>query len=289
MGKDRDLAMSVPWADLQAAIEANPQRGSGPHVTAGTASASLAVLPTDGPGIPWLPAGWTEDTTFTVGDIVSFALWVRDPLYRNAQPSVRRTMEMEEATALLQASEVAWKEKNGRMRGWVRKHLEEDLRARASGGDPAPDAWEAPRTQRRAALLVDYVCVMRGLRCGLWWPEQGIHTLFPLTGGSDPVAMLNATTGHMLVGPTGFRLTSPEWVILSTVAADKSKWTPPASAPAVGATTVAQIQERIREERGSNTDDGVTGNRTALWSYLQWLTLKRDLAANVTAATSCPQ
>jgi hypothetical protein len=279
MGKDRDLAMSVPWADLQAAIEANPLRERGPQF--GNASASIAVLPTDSPGVPWLPAGWTEDTTFTVGDIVSFALWVRDPMYRTALPSVRRTMEMEEATALLQESESAWKEKNGRVRGWVRKHLEEDLRARSSGGDPAPDAWDACRTQRRAALLIDYVCVMRSLRCGLWWPEHGVHTLFPLTGGSDTVAMLNATTGHMLIGPASFRLTSPEWVTLSTVTSDKSKWTPPASAPSVGATTVAQVQERIREERaalGVTTDDGVAGNRNALWNYLQWLVLKRDIA-----------
>lgn len=279
MGKDRDLAMSVPWADLQAAIEANPQRLNGFQTT--TASASVAVMPAEEVSVPWLPVGWTEDTTFTVGDAVSFALWVKDPMYRSAQPSVRRAMEMEEAAALLQASEEAWKSHNGRVRGWVRKHLEEDLRARASGGDPAPDAWEAPRTQRRAALLLDYVCVMRGLRCGLWWPEQGVHTLFPLTGGGDaPIVMLNALTGHVLVGPAGFRLTGNEWLTVVGASLEKSKWLAPASAPAAGSMTVAQILDRIAEERSALgiPDDGTTGNRATLWNYLQWLVVRRSLA-----------
>jgi hypothetical protein len=281
MGKDRDLAMSVPWVDLQAAIEANPHRGTGLIVTAATASASVAVMPVEEVTVPWLPTGWTEDTTFTVGDAVSFVLWARDPMYRNAQPSVRRAMEMEEATALLHASEDAWKTHNGRVRGWVRKHLEEDLRARASGGDPAPDAWESPRTQRRAGLLLDYVCVMRGLRCGLWWPEQGVHTLFPLTHiANTSIIMLNALTGHILVGPNGFRLTGAEWVSLVGCVAEKSRWIAPASAPAVGSMTVAQIIDRIAEERSALgiADDGTSGNRATLWNYLQWLVVRRDLA-----------
>jgi hypothetical protein len=76
--------------------------------------------------LPWLP-DFTEDTTFVISDAVSLALWIRDPLFRTATPSVRRAMEKEEAAFLLHSSEVAWKEKGGKARGWVRKHLEEDL------------------------------------------------------------------------------------------------------------------------------------------------------------------
>lgn len=277
MGRERDNAASVPWNDLAAAIQANPQRSLALQVPARTATASVAALPAD-EALPWLP-GWTEDTTFTVSDMVSFVLWIRDPMYRGATAAVQRIMEKEEAAALLHGSEAAWKEHgSGKGRGWVRKHLEEDLRHRSGGGDPAPDAWEAVRSQRRAALLVDYICTVRGLRVALWWPEQKVVSVI---GEGNQVVGLNCTSGHVLLGPgtSGWKVPAAAWPALLATAKDMT-WQPAASLPSVGSMTMAQIQDAIALLA---PDAPKTGNRTVLWNRLQWLRLERSLSGIVNA------
>lgn len=251
----------VTWGELSAAIQANPQRTL---TLGGGATLSLMAMP-ETPS--WL-TGWTEDTTFTIPDVVSFVLWIRDPLYRAAAPALRRVMEMEEAQALLHGSEQAWSDQHGRSRGWIRKHLEEDLRARASGAEPVSDAWEVIRTQRRAALLADYVCVMRGLRMALWWPTA--VTMIP--GNTGPVVQLNAVTGHILLSPTGSMTMDNDWPAL--VASSKATWFPAPCAPSIGSTTVAQIQERLALLDPSAVR---TGTRATLWTRLMWATLLAGL------------
>jgi len=72
MGKERNQAASVAWSELTAAIAANPQRSS--SLSTGTAaSSSITAMPADEP-LNWLP-GWTEDTTCTINDIVSFVFF----------------------------------------------------------------------------------------------------------------------------------------------------------------------------------------------------------------------
>jgi hypothetical protein len=273
MGKHQ--AASVSWTEISAAIRANPKRSVGLQM--GTASATVSTLP-DETVISWISGGWTEDASFTVTDPVSFSLWIRDPLYRIATPAIRRSMEMEEAAFLLHSSEIAWKQHNGRTRSWIRKHLEEDLRLRAGGGDPAPDAWEAIRTTKRAALLLDYVCIVRGLRVALWWPDLKAVTVVPLSGSTAPaVAQLNCLSGRMLIGPAGeLSVPAATWPNLLLKASADIVWAPPASAPSIGSNTVAQIHDRIQLISGSQTYVR-TGGRTAIWNRLMWLTLEASL------------
>ena len=273
MGKHQ--AASVSWTEISAAIRANPKRSVGLQM--GTASATVSTLP-DETVISWISGGWTEDASFTVTDPVSFSLWIRDPLYRIATPAIRRSMEMEEAAFLLHSSEIAWKQHNGRTRSWIRKHLEEDLRLRAGGGDPAPDAWEAIRTTKRAALLLDYVCVVRSLRVALWWPDLKAVTVVPLSGSTAPaVAQLNCLSGRMLIGPAGeLSVPAATWPNLLLKASADIVWAPPASAPSIGSNTVAQIHDRIQLISGSQTYVR-TGGRTAIWNRLMWLTLEASL------------
>ena len=268
MGKERNQAASVPWGDMIAAIQTNPQRSVGLTVNPNTAAGSIAALPAE-TAVDWLP-GWTEDTTTSIPDIVSFVLWIRDPMYRAATAGVRRAMEREEASALLQASEKAWRDHNGRARGWIRKHLEEDLRARSGGADPAPDAWETARTQRRAALLVDYACVMRGLRIGLWWPE---HHAVTVIGVGDRVVNLNCTSGRALIGPAGWTVAAASWPLLLGTAKEMT-WAPAACSPSMGTMTVPQIQEALMSIQ---PDALKTGGRLVLWNRLAWARLLRSL------------
>jgi len=275
--KMRDLAASVPWANMQAAILANPQRGMGLGLSG--ASGAVATMPAE-ESVSWLPAGWSEDTTQTIADAVSFALWIREPLYRTATPAVRRAMESEEASALLNASETTWKEQNGRVRGWVRKHLEEDLRQRSGGAAPAPDAWEAVRTARRAALLLDYVCVMRGLRVAIWWPEHKTVSIFPAAGGvpaDTPLVQLNALSGRVLMGPNGATMVATEWPALCGRAVDMT-WTPALSVASMGTMTVAQIQEALQ---AISPDAERSGGRQVLWNRLHWHRLLAALNGSV--------
>jgi hypothetical protein len=276
MGKHH-AATSVPWSELHDAIQANPNRTA--SLKMGAASASLLTLPTEIP-LAWLP-GWTEDTSFAVSDPVALSLWISDPLYRVAAPVTRRSMEMEEAAALLHASESAWKEKNGRQRGWIRKHLEEDLRLRSGGGDPAPDAWASIKTTKRAALLLDYICMMRSIRVALWWPEQTAVTVVPLTGAlSNDVIQLNCSSGRILTGPScETKIAAEGWLTLLEKAKTVSEieWIPPACAPSIGSHTVAQITERINAILGSSGTRTHSGGRIVLWNYLMWLLLKGSL------------
>jgi len=276
MGK---LAASVDWSEIAEAIKSNPHRNVSLHGN-GAASSSITTLPPEAK-LTWLP-GWTEDTTFSITDAVSLVLWVRDPLYRVAGGVIRRSMEMEEAATLLHASETAWKHHNGRVRGWIRKHLEEDLRLRAGGGDPASDAWDAIRTTKRATLLLDYVCVMRGLRVALWWPDHKAVTVVPLTlseattteGSKGHVTQLNCMSGHILLGPSAeFQIPSPSWSTL--LVASEFAWAPPLCVPSIGSHTVGQIQERIQAM--SSSPAPTSGGRTALWNRLMWLTLEASL------------
>jgi len=275
MGKHQNQAATVSWSEIEEAIKANPQRGARLQGS-GAASSSIKAMPVD-MAVTWLP-GWTEDTTFTISDPVALSLWIRDPLYRVASPVIRRSMEMEEAAFLLTNSETAWKSHNGRIRGWVRKHLEEDLRMRSSGGGEAPDAWEAIRTTKRAALLLDYICIMRSIRVALWWPDQKAVTVIPLSGkdAGKQISQLNCVSGRMLVGPSSeFTIPGSAWPAL-LLTAKEIPWTPPASSPSIGSQTVGQIFERILAMPGG-ASAVKTGGRTSLWNYLMWLTLKASL------------
>lgn len=261
--------MSVPWHHLQAAIASNPQR----DVQIQSAPVPAPVLT-----VPWLPVpGWTEDTGPVNSDIVSVALWIRDPLYRIAAPSVRRAMEMEEAATLIEMSERAWKQHGGRVRGWVRKHLEEDLRLRAGGGDATPDFWSAVQTNKRAALVVDYVCVVRGFHLSLWWPEEQVVHTIPIGGGvpvDGPVGMvqLNCDTGRILLAPDGaWHVPLETWKHLVSSTETGPKWSPHAAAGIRSGVTVEQLQEELREL-------GVTsfkGSRQRTWNHLLWLRMIR--------------
>ena len=278
MGKGSNEAASVAWASLEAAIQANPNRMTGLGGS-GAASTSLMTMPTEETRLSWLD-GWTEDTTFTIADVLSFVLWVRDPMYRVAAPSVRHAMEREEAATLLEVSEKAWIEHNGKVRGWVRKHLEEDLRGRASGANPAPDAWESARTNKRAAQLVDYVCVMRGIRIGLWYPADGAVgvSVIPAAGGiraDAPFVQLNCVSGHIMLGSGGEFVVGP--TVWSTLfkSATGAVWEPAMTTGSMNSNTSADIQARLRL---IDPAADLTGNRAALWSRLHWSALMSALA-----------
>lgn len=274
----------VGWPALHEAIQANPHRGTRLLGT-NTASASIAAMPAIEAVLAWLP-GWKEDTTFSVSDAVSLFLWISDPLYRVAVAGVRRTMEMEVAGALLASIEKEWKAKHGRHRGWVRKHLEEDLRGRSAGADPAPDFWELTRTNKRTALLLDYVCVVRGFRVALWWPNHKSVTTVPLTGVSPSAGVININceSGHVLLHSDGWRTPATEWPPVVSVAKEMP-WVGPLCSPSAGAQTIAQIQEKLTEV-GAPVAAG--GGKAAMWQRYLWQTLINSLTGAEPAVPVSP-
>jgi len=266
-------AMSVPWEDLSEAALANPTRFTS---LIGAASLSVTSMPAHDKVLPW-SGSFTEDTTFVISDAVSLALWIRDPLFRTATPSIRRAMEKEEAAFLLHSSESAWKEKGGKARGWVRKHLEEELRIRSAGGDPEVDAWESVRTVKRKAQLLDYICVMRSFRLALWWPD---HKSVTMIGAGKEVVQMNCSSSRLMFDTAGhFKMAAAEWPSLVTQANLKSdiSWIVPANAPSSGALTVAQINEQLDALSPGRTR--VAGNRANLWTLLQQKILYKDIEA----------
>jgi len=245
------MSRPVSWSDLTEAIQANPTRTQIPG--GGAVTASVASLPTD-ISVPWLP-GWSADSD-TLLDIVALSLWIRDPMYRAATEGTKAIMEMEEATYLLNHHEKAYKEYTGH--SWIRKHLEEELRARSSGAPASPDFWTTVKTTKRTASLVDYVCRVRGFRVGLFYSD-GVTTI-PLLSSEDLVLVSGS---HVLVGPMGFKLSKALWS--DVMIKSDLPWFIPACIQSVGATTTAQILERLKAVK-----PGVyKGNRLTLWRLLQ--------------------
>ena len=247
----------VTWTDLSSAIQSNANRAIGfpkrtVSVTAPTAPQTLS----------WLP-GWTEDTTCTVPDVVSFVLWVQDPMYRATTASGRRSMEMELASSLLLHLDANWKNKNGRVRGWVRKHIEEDLRLRAGGGAPLTDFWTGVREKKRTALLMDYVCIVSGLRISVWWPESTSVTMFPMTGGSGNVAQINGDARRALVGPDSFTVPA------ASTAAHLMSGVDIAWAPPVSISSTQTLTELLGELALYGVNTTVKG-KSSVWHALQW-------------------
>ena len=253
----------VTWADLSVAIQSNSNRAIG--LPNRTAAVPLAPAPQT---LSWL-SGWAEDTTCTVPDVVSFVLWVKDPMYRATTASGRRSMEMELASSLLLHLEANWKSKNGRVRGWVRKHIEEDLRLRAGGGDPLTDFWTGVREKKRTALLMDYICIVSGLRVAVWWPTSTSVTMYPMIGGSGDVAQVNGDSARALVGPAGFTVptTSAATHLMSGVG---FSWAPPVSVSATQ--TLTELIAELALYGVNTTAKGKAG----VWHALQW---QRQLAS----------
>ena len=273
-------AMSVKWEEVSEAIQQNPNR----NVELVTNRVVDLSVKSDGPdgnhNVQWLPPGWTEDAVH-IPDPVSLSLWIRDPLYRIATDSIRRSMEMEEAAWLLEESESAWKSHNGRGHGWVRKHIEEDLRQRSAGGDSIHQiSWDAISSSRRAGLLMDYVCCLREFRVMLWWPDKATVTIFPLTDPEQKkeVYQLNCLSCHMLLPPSPSPSLSslsllPSAIVPLLLAVPSIAWTPPMSAPPIGSQTISQLQTQIvLLDPTSETK----GNRSVLWNRLMWLTSNRN-------------
>ena len=273
------MSSAVAWGEINDAIQANSRRNT-PLERGTSASSSVVAMPAP-EAVTWLP-GWSEDTTFTVTDVVSFSLWISDTMYQSATASVRRVMETEEATVLLNGMEEAWKTLNGKARGWVRKHLEEDLRARSAGADPSTDSWETLRTVKRAAQLADYICVVRNIRLALWWPTASSVSVLPLSGVStDKIVQLNCESGHVLVGSDGsFRIAASAWpsILAATAEPHHFTWTQPLCAPSVGSMTVGQIHQRLDEVAGPLVEGAKwPSGRAALWTRLLWEQLVAEL------------
>jgi len=248
----------IPWTPLREAIDANEQRRIGP--TSVPETTTTTSTPTPEPRL----SGWSEMSP--VADPVALSLWVRELLYRTASPSVRNAMEREEAAALLHESESAWKHFNGKSRGWIRKHLDEDLRVRASSGEITPDVWEQVRVNRRAALFLEYVCFKREFRVALWWDS----TVTVIGPPNTRIVQLNAATGRMLCTSTGECSvpTTAAWTAQLT-----SEWVPPMCAPSIGTRTVAQIKDLIE---AMSPETFTAGSRTTLWARYLWLQFLKD-------------
>ena len=244
--------------------------------------------------VPWMPAGWSENKEHEVTDAVSLVLWIKEPLYRTATQAIRRAMEREETESLLTSIEGAFTTHNGKGRGWIKKHLEEAFSSQKEYKHN--EFWKGVQEEKRLALIMDFVCIVRNLRVALWFPstssdEVSNVTVIPhMCEQRSQIIQLNASTAHLLLDGKGSPFVGGrEWPAL-TMAAKEFTWIPATSAPSIGSQTVLQIRSRLQALGTAVTAVSVTSEvkkekekeketRASLWKRVQWLELVQSLSS----------
>lgn len=175
----------VEWSDLSAAIQQNPLRD---HAITSKMAGITEKVQKD-IAVPWMPAGWSENKEHEVIDIVSLVLWIKEPMYRTATPAIKRAMEREENESLLTSIESAFTAHNGKARGWIKKHLEEAFSSLKEYKHN--EFWKGVMEEKRMALIMDFVCIVRHLRVGLWIACQSV------TSGSTACVTSDSGSGSV--------------------------------------------------------------------------------------------
>jgi hypothetical protein len=102
-------------------------------------------------------------------------------------------MEKEEAIRLEALIPTIYSKEGGRSRGWTKKMLEKNLRARASiGGDlfelrraKVEFTWADLFTSKEVSALFDFICLAKEIRCIVW--KDSFH--FGLWPAADPAIL----------------------------------------------------------------------------------------------------
>jgi hypothetical protein len=260
--------------------------------------------------VPWMPAGWSENKEHEVTDIVSLVLWIKEPMYRTATPAIKRAMEREENESLLTSIESAFTAHNGKARGWIKKHLEEAFSSLKEYKHN--EFWKGVMEEKRMALIMDFVCIVRNLRVGLWISGsgsvsgacvtsdsvsgacvtsgstepineiQGTVTIIPhISEQRSQIIQLNATTAHLLLDSKGSPFVDgKEWPALTMTKG--FTWEPATSAPSIGSQTVPQIRARLLA-LGHESPANKKENRATLWKRVQWLELVKSLTSTMSS------
>jgi hypothetical protein len=230
----------VSWELMNQAISENPNK----HVRPSTIPASDEL---------------SEDPSTMITDPISLSLWIRDPLFRIANASIRNSMKFEETTFLIESTDSAWAT-HGKIRGWVRKHLEEDLRSPTLFSCN----WDTIRTSKRAALLLDYICFIRDFRVALWFDK--VVTVIPFSVSNTKITHVDCVSSTITIGP------HPNFFD------EGIQWVPPACAPSIGTQTVAQVTASA-ELLGPDPDLKTESKKELWFIYLRRL-FQRSIASD---------
>ena len=226
----------VEWNDMEQAISENPHK----HVRPSTIPASDEL---------------SENPSTMITDPISLSLWIRDPLFRIANASIRNSMKMEETLFMIESTDSAW-DTHGKIRGWVRKHLEEDLRSTTLC------SWDTIRTSKRAALLLDFICFIRDIRVALWFDT--IVTVIPFTDCVWKITHIDCIANTIKLGLGPGPGPQPNFFD------NGIQWIPPACAPSIGTQTVSQITQLLKEQ-GQDNEKGINSKKDLWLKYLRFI------------------
>lgn len=269
-------AVHVQWEDLLNAADCNPIQSI--H-SFGSATRSILAMPKESSSSLTLPLeeGWKEEKSFTAPDVLALILWIENPLFRAATEEIRYEIKQELIDYLLTNMESLWKRYNGRARGWIRKHLEEELnKIRSQATSPLP-LWDLTR---RSALFIDFIAVVKDVRISLWNSKDDTYLLIPhslpfSSLGKEVILQMNMDTFHPLInGKTGeLKMSNKEWL---EQVMEGNKWTLPACVSSRGNPTVPEIRELVKLAN-SGASEELKGTRAELWKRLHWLELRNEL------------
>jgi hypothetical protein len=137
---------------------------------------------------------------------------------------VRQTIECEEARTLESQIDTLYKSESGRSRGWTKAALEAYILPRAAAGLAVgpKDAfdWSAVATDKKAAAVLDFVCIAKNIRLAVWHEASREIAVWPAADRSksttsSPIPLYHVEedgrfkhTGPLEI-PTGWSLRSP--------------------------------------------------------------------------------
>lgn len=122
-------------------------------------------------------------------DPICIGISQRDPMYEIASPSVKQSIEAEEARLIEAKIAELYKSESGRSRGWTKTYLEAFIQPRVStGGTLHPKQqfpWGSVFTDKQVSAALDFLCLAKEIRLAVWNDDERCVGIWPAADHSE--------------------------------------------------------------------------------------------------------
>jgi hypothetical protein len=250
MNNIRD-SQPVSWEQIEAVINSNSRRFADlEDINTGVENGIRESA------VPWLPEGWTYANSEFRATPLSLALMATDPLYEISSPNIRRSLEKEAGMEMSLEFDDLYNKHNGRLRKWVKSHLNIHLGNAAAGATDQPFNWTGLLDSIKVlSAVVDIICVKYNIRIAIWWSEHKKISLWPIeesehVQNDTPIMNIEVLTSgeaHVLKGPNSDPKIKPaQWLSLFKTIGEW-QWVRPLTCPSLSGKTATELRSEYAE------------------------------------------